>query len=109
MITALSLVWLQLEEKRIPYKIEKINMRCYGSKPMSFMAMVPSGLLPVANIGGQVITESNDIMFTLEDMFPENNPLVPSAPADEVNALLRLERQLFGGECLNNSYDCYEK
>ena len=23
-------VWLQLEEKQIPYVIEKINMRCYG-------------------------------------------------------------------------------
>ena len=26
-------VWMQLEEKRIPYKVERINMRCYGSKP----------------------------------------------------------------------------
>lgn len=33
-------VWLQLEEKRIPYVIEKINMRCYGDKPASFMAKV---------------------------------------------------------------------
>lgn len=33
-------VWLQLEEKRIPYIIEKINMRCYGDKPPSFMAKV---------------------------------------------------------------------
>jgi glutathione S-transferase len=33
-------VWLQLEEKRIPYTIEKINMRCYGDKPPSFMAKV---------------------------------------------------------------------
>lgn len=35
-------VWLQLEEKRIPYTIEKINMRCYGDKPASFMAKVPA-------------------------------------------------------------------
>lgn len=40
-------MWLQLEEKRIPYTIEKINMRCYGDKPASFMAKVPRGLLPV--------------------------------------------------------------
>ena len=26
-------VVLQLEEKKIPYVIEKINMRCYGDKP----------------------------------------------------------------------------
>ena len=26
-------VWLMLEEKRIPYKISKINMRSYGDKP----------------------------------------------------------------------------
>lgn len=33
-------VWLQLEEKQIPYTIEKINMRCYGDKPASFLAKV---------------------------------------------------------------------
>jgi hypothetical protein len=33
---------LQLEEKRIPYTIEKINMRCYGDKPPSFLAKVRS-------------------------------------------------------------------
>lgn len=31
---------VQLEEKRIPYTMEKINMRCYGDKPASFMAKV---------------------------------------------------------------------
>ena len=41
-------VWLQLEEKRIPYVLEKINMRCYGDKPASFMAKV-SGLITHAH------------------------------------------------------------
>ena len=33
-------VWLQLEEKQIPYTIEKINMRCYGDKPREYTAKV---------------------------------------------------------------------
>ncbi len=33
-------VWLQLEEKEIPYVIEKINMRCYGDKPAAYTAKV---------------------------------------------------------------------
>ena len=33
-------VFLQLEEKQIPYTIEKINMRCYGDKPREFTAKV---------------------------------------------------------------------
>jgi len=33
-------VWLQLEEKQIPYVIEKINMRCYGDKPAAYTAKV---------------------------------------------------------------------
>ena len=34
-------VWVQLEEKEIPYEIEKVNMRCYGDKPASYTAKVP--------------------------------------------------------------------
>jgi glutathione S-transferase len=30
-------VWLLLEEKQIPYTMEKINMRSYGDKPQSFL------------------------------------------------------------------------
>jgi glutathione S-transferase len=59
-------VWLQLEEKRIPYEIEKINMRCYGAKPRAFMEMVPSGLLPVMELNSRVIIESDAIMAALE-------------------------------------------
>jgi glutathione S-transferase len=38
--TCYTTACLQLEEKRIPYTIEKINMRCYGDKPPSFLAKV---------------------------------------------------------------------
>jgi len=41
-------VWLALEEKRVPYRIEKVNMNCYGSKPASFLLIQPSGGIPVA-------------------------------------------------------------
>ena len=33
-------MWLQLEEKQIPYEIEKINMRAYGDKPATFLQKV---------------------------------------------------------------------
>ena len=91
-------VWLVLEEKRVPYKIEKVNMNCYGQKPASFLAMQPSGGIPVAKLDGAVIRESNDIISDIEAAFPER-PLVPPAsdPARaRVPQLLQLERQLFG-------------
>ena len=90
-------VWLHLEEKRVPYRVEKVNMRCYGDKPDWFMRMQPSGGIPVAKIDGRVITESNDIMQTLEEVFPQN-PMLPASSdpqAPRVGKLLRLERQIF--------------
>ena len=47
-------VWMLFEDKRIPYKIAKINMRSYGDKPQWFLKKIPSGLLPVVEIDGQV-------------------------------------------------------
>lgn len=126
-------VWLLLEEKRIPYTMEKINMRSYGDKPQSFLrkvrfrrntrvvvpllagrdagrragtcnraarsttahrsparckparqapVQVPQGLLPVIELDGKVITESLDIMLTLDEVrstmlpqaFPGHSP-----------------------------------
>ncbi|KAK9819179.1 hypothetical protein WJX81_001160 [Elliptochloris bilobata] len=91
-------VWLQLEEKRIPYTIEKINMRCYGDKPPEYTRKVPSGLLPALEVDGQLWTESAEIMSLLEERFPEHKPLLPPAGSREAaraDLLLRLERRLY--------------
>ena len=90
-------VWLALEEKRVPYSIIKVNMNCYGSKPPAFLAIQPSGGIPVARLDGQTIRESNDILQAIEDAFPER-PLIPpqgDPRSARVRPLLTLERQLF--------------
>ena len=97
-------VWLLLEEKRIPYKLSKINMRSYGDKPPEFLRKVPSGLLPVLELDGQFITESLVIMQVLDDTFADGHPnrMIPPKDSplfDEANRLLGLERKLFGAWC----------
>ena len=93
-------VWLQLEEKRIPYKVEKAPLRCYGEKTREFLLVSPRGMLPVGIVKGRTISESNDIMSTLESSFPDHNPLLPNQEADldlyrQVTPLLQLERKSF--------------
>lgn len=92
-------VWLQLEEKRIPYRVLKSPLRCYGEKTKEHLRVSPSGMLPVAVINGKVIAESNVIMQELEDAFPQHRALLPprgSAEELRVPGLLRLERRVFG-------------
>eukprot|EP00928_Gymnodinium_smaydae_P019906 TRINITY_DN17671_c0_g1_i1.p1 TRINITY_DN17671_c0_g1~~TRINITY_DN17671_c0_g1_i1.p1 ORF type:complete len:453 (-),score=104.19 TRINITY_DN17671_c0_g1_i1:252-1610(-) len=90
-------VWLQLEEKRVPYRVEKISMNCYGDKRRSFLAKTPRGLLPAVEIDGRFVTESSTIMQLIEDTFPER-PLMPAGGQEKAFAtqLLGLERELFG-------------
>ncbi|CAL8471991.1 g11533 [Coccomyxa elongata] len=91
-------VWLQLEEKQIPYTLEKINMRCYGDKPREYTAKVPSGLLPAMELDGKLIVESAEIMRILEEAFPDKKPLLPPKGTKErqrADSLMRLERRLF--------------
>merc|ERR1719433_512425 len=85
-------VWLQLEEKRIPYRIEKVNMRCYGSKSRDFLRKTPRGLLPAIEIDGRFVVESDVIMQLLEDKFPDHNPLITRQNASRIKQLRKLER-----------------
>ena len=91
-------VWLLLEEKRVPYAIEKVNMNCYGEKPEWFWQMQPSGGIPVAKVDGQVVRESNDIMMAIEGLYADQRPMLPAADdprSARVRPLLQLERELF--------------
>lgn len=89
-------VWLWLEEMQIPYRVQKITMFCYGEKEAWYKQKVPSGMLPALELDGQLITESDDILFALEQAFGVLN----FGMADpQVLPLRRLERLLFRAWC----------
>lgn len=91
-------IWMTLEAKQIPYRVEKINMRCYGEKPPSFLKLQPGGQIPVAIINGKVYGQSNDILLALEALPQSKRSLNPPANLrDEAQQLYGLERQLFSG------------
>lgn len=94
-------VWLWLEEKQIPYRIEKVTMFCYGEKERWYKRKVPSGMLPALELDGHLITESDDILLALEQAF---GPLGQGMESPAVLPLRRLERLLFRAWC---SWLCY--
>jgi glutathione S-transferase len=89
-------IWLWLEEKQIPYRIEKVTMFCYGEKEAWYKRKVPSGMLPAVELDGRIITESDDIILALEKAFGVLN-LGMKDPA--VLPLRQLERLLFRAWC----------
>jgi glutathione S-transferase len=89
-------IWLWLEEKQIPYRIEKVTMFCYGEKESWYKRKVPSGMLPALELDGRIITESDDILIALEQVF---GPLSKGMKDPAVIPLRRLERLLFGAWC----------
>lgn len=94
-------IWLWLEEKQIPYRIEKVTMFCYGEKESWYKRKVPSGMLPALELDGRLITESDVILLALEKVF---SPLGQGMESPSVIALRRLERLLFRAWC---SWLCY--
>jgi glutathione S-transferase len=89
-------VWLWLEEHRIPYRVRKVTMVCYGEKEPWFLRLVPSGMLPALELDGRLITESDRILEALELAFgPLGRPLADP----QVLALRQLERLLFRAWC----------
>ena len=94
-------IWLWLEEKRIPYRIEKVTMFCYGEKESWYKRKVPSGMLPAIELDGRLITESDDILIALEQAF---GALGLGMKHPRVSPLRQLERLLFRAWC---AWLCY--
>ncbi len=89
-------IWLWLEEKQIPYRIEKVTMFCYGEKESWYKRKVPSGMLPALELDGRIITESDDILMALEQEF---GALSRGMRDPQVLPLRQLERLLFRAWC----------
>jgi len=89
-------IWLWLEEKQIPYRVQKVTMFCYGDKESWYKKKVPSGMLPAIELDGNIVTESDVVLAELEDAF---GPLHRSMSDPEVVPLRKLERMLFGSWC----------
>ena len=89
-------VWIWLELKKIPYRVKKVTMRCYGNKEKWYLKKVPSGMLPAIEIEKHVITESDEILFVLEEIY---GPLGQSLNEKKVLEHRRLERELFSSWC----------
>jgi glutathione S-transferase len=94
-------IWLWLEEKRIPYRIEKVTMFCYGEKEAWYKKIVPSGMLPALKLDDRMITESDVILIALEQAF---GPLNQGMETPEVKTRRQLERLLFRAWC---NWLCY--
>jgi len=89
-------IWLWLEFKKIPYRVKKINMFCYGQKESWFLEKVRSGKLPAIEFKGQVITESDDIIAFLENEFGALGSFIKSSHLIKIR---ELEREIFRSWC----------
>lgn len=89
-------IWLWLEEKQIPYRIQKVTMFCYGKKESWYKGKVPSGMLPAVELDKQIITESDDILVALEKVF---GTIFLGMEDPRIIPLRQLERLLFRAWC----------
>jgi len=92
-------VQMLLELKRVPYIIETVPMACYGEKPASYLRMMPSGMIPSAELDGVLLKSSDEIMAAVEAKWTDVRTMPESSDTKlgrRARELLRLERELFG-------------
>ena len=89
-------VWLWLEERRVPYRVKKVTMFCYGEKEAWYKKICPAGMLPALELDNRLITESDVILLNLEREF---GPVSVKMEDPKVKILRKLERQIFYAWC----------
>ena len=102
-------IWLWLEFKKIPYKIEKINMYCYGEKEKWYLKKVISGKLPAIELNGKIISESDNIINYLEK---EYGALGSPIYSNKLEKTRNIERNIFRAWCewlCRNNFLNFEK
>ncbi|SEB36319.1 glutathione S-transferase family protein [Nitratireductor aquibiodomus] len=65
-----SILWL-LEELRVPYELEMIDIRARGGVPESYRSIQPSKKVPAIVHDGQVVTERAAITIYLADRYSQ--------------------------------------
>ncbi|MBW4596573.1 MAG: glutathione S-transferase N-terminal domain-containing protein [Brasilonema angustatum HA4187-MV1] len=85
-------VWFALEEKEIPFETEFIDLT---HKPKWYTDLVPTALVPAAKIEGELVYESKDILYALEERF--GSSLLPVDPEENAVAKQLIEDAETGG------------
>jgi glutathione S-transferase len=89
-----------LEERRIPYRVERVPLNAYGYKPTTYLRKIEGGKLPAIELDGSMQLESLEIIRLLDRTYPVpvraagNIPVEGSLAAKQAEELLALERKL---------------
>tara|TARA_B100000446_G_C10549872_1_gene339886 strand:- start:4407 stop:5171 length:765 start_codon:yes stop_codon:yes gene_type:complete len=75
-------VRLALAEKKLSWVSHHLDLTKNEHINLEYQALNPKGVVPTLINDGEVVVESNDILFYLEDKFPEVS-LTPKSPADQ--------------------------
>lgn len=93
---AFRALWM-LEEMRVPYELEYVNIRAGAQNGADFSRVNPMSKLPALEDGGVRVAESGAVLLYLADRYPESGLGVP---LDDPARGRFLQWMFFTGSCL---------
>ena len=93
---------IALNLKKIEYKYEAINLVKGEQKSEEFMKKNPTGLVPVLEIDGHMLTESMAIMEYLEETRTEGHKLLPEGALQRAQVRRMCEQINAGTQPIQN-------